>query len=262
MDWILVTNDDGADAPSLVPVARAMEAIAPVRVVVPDVERSWVGKAITRFDPLRVEVVERHGYQIHTTTGYPADCTQLGIHALFDTPPRLVFSGINVGYNHGAAYLQSSGTVGAALEASLSGIDAVAASTGSIRIPWREWRTWAWTPESVPMWERLGELAAGIARTFFAAAPLGVVASVNLPAEADHSTERRLTTVADVGYSQLFSRTDDGTYVHDFGGVFREFESLEGTDVQAAWDEVIAISSVRATPGSPLPETIRRTLLS
>jgi 5'-nucleotidase len=262
VDWILITNDDGADAPSLPPFARAMAEVAPVRVVVPHVERSWVGKAITRFEPIRVDVVERDGQEIHTATGFPADCSQLGIHALFDTPPRLVVSGINVGYNHGAAYLQSSGTVGAALEASLSGVDALAFSTGSIRMPWRDWRRWAWTPESVPMWERLGEIAADIARHFFAAAPLEVVASINLPAEAETSTERRLTTVADVGYNQLFRRAEDGTYVHDFGGAFLEFESLEGTDVQAAGEEVIAISSVRATHGAALPEQLRRTLLT
>jgi len=262
VDWILVTNDDGADAPALVPLARAIATIAPVRVVVPHVERSWVGKAITRFEPVRVEVIERHGHEIHTATGYPADCAQLGIHALFDTPPRLVVSGINVGYNHGAAYLQSSGTVGAALEASISGVDAVAFSTATANVPWNEWRRLAWSDDSLPMWNRLAGLAATIARPFFEAAFLGVVANINLPAEADETTERRFTTVADVGYERLFSAAGEGIFVHDFGGALLEFESLEGTDVQAARDEVVSIASVRATHNAPLPDELRRALLT
>src|SRR4030042_4204964 len=154
MDWILVTNDDGVDAPALPALARAIATLAPVRVVVPDRERSWVGKAITRFDPVTVEVVEREGIQMHAASGYPADCAQLGIHTLFSDPPVLVVSGVNVGYNHGSAYLQSSGTIGAALEAFNSGIDALAFSTQSIDRPWREWRPWAMGPDSTPMWER------------------------------------------------------------------------------------------------------------
>ena len=50
VDWILVTNDDGVEVPSLPPLARAIATLGPVRVVVPDGERSWVGKAITRFE--------------------------------------------------------------------------------------------------------------------------------------------------------------------------------------------------------------------
>ena len=59
VDWILVTNDDGVEVPSLPALARAIATLGPVRVVAPDGERSWVGKAITRFGPVRVEAVER-----------------------------------------------------------------------------------------------------------------------------------------------------------------------------------------------------------
>ncbi|MFP3914318.1 MAG: 5'/3'-nucleotidase SurE, partial [Actinomycetota bacterium] len=99
---ILVTNDDGIDAPGLVPLARALQKLGEVRVVVPDRERSWVGKAITRFDPVWMERRERSGVEIMAVTGYPADAVQLGIHALEGATPDLVVSGINLGYNHGA----------------------------------------------------------------------------------------------------------------------------------------------------------------
>ncbi|MEA3510405.1 MAG: 5'/3'-nucleotidase SurE, partial [Actinomycetota bacterium] len=105
MPWILLTNDDGIDSPALAPFARALGDLGTVRVVVPDRERSWVGKAITRFDPIRVEKVELDGGEAWTCTGFPADAVQIGIHGLFDEPPSLVVSGINVGYNHGTAFL-------------------------------------------------------------------------------------------------------------------------------------------------------------
>ena len=260
MDWILVTNDDGVDAPGLPALARAMAALAPVRVVAPDRERSWVGKAITRFEPVTVEVVERDGVEIHAVSGYPADCAQLGIHTLFGKPPRLLVSGVNIGFNHGSAYLQSSGTVGAALEASISGIDALAFSTQSLQRPWSEWRPWAMSPASIPMWERVAAVAADITSPALATAPQGLLISVNLPDTADPSTPRRLTTVASVGYDRLFRRAAEGTFVHDYRGFLNHFASLAGTDVQAAAEGFVSITALQPAHSVDLPEGLRRAL--
>jgi len=260
MDWILVTNDDGVDAPSLPPLARAIGALAPVRVVAPDGERSWVGKAITRFEPVRVQVVERAGIEIHAVSGYPADCVQLGLHGLFDEPPLLVVSGINAGYNHGAAYIQSSGTVGAALEGAIGGVDAVALSTQSRTRGWREWRPWSLSAASVPMWERLASLAADLAAPVLAAAPLGLVLNVNLPDDADADTPRRLTRVAEVGYDRLFTRTVGGEFVHDYRGFLNHFAPPEGTDVQASAEGCIAITPLRGVSTAEMPPALRRAL--
>lgn len=260
MDWILVTNDDGIDAPGLAPLARAIGELAPVRVVAPDRERSWVGKAITRFEPVRVEVVERGGVEMHAASGYPADCAQLGIHTLFREPPRLVVSGINVGFNHGSAYLQTSGTIGAALEASISGIDALAFSTQSITRPWREWRPWAMGPDSIEMWERLSAVAAAMTAPVLAAAAPGVLISVNMPDTADPATPRRLTTVASVGYDRLFRRAGEGVFVHDYRGYLNHFSSLAGTDVQAAAEGLISVTALHPAHSVGLPEGLRQAL--
>ncbi len=260
MDWILVTNDDGVEVPSLPPLARAVATLGPVRVVAPDGERSWVGKAITRFEPVRVKVVERGGVEMHAVGGYPADCVQLGLHALFDEPPRLVVSGINAGYNHGSAYIQSSGTVGAALEAAIGGIDALALSTQSRTRAWTEWRAWSLRPESTPMWERLAALAAALAAPMWAAAPQGVLLNVNLPDDADDTTPRRLTRVADVGYDRLFSRVADGEYRHDYRGFLNHFSPPEGSDVQASRDGYVAITPLQGIHTAALPEGLRSAL--
>jgi 5'-nucleotidase len=261
VEWILLTNDDGVFAPALISLAHALSRLAPVRVVVPDKERSWTSKAITRFEPVRVEVLHIDGVEIHAASGYPADCAQLGIHTIFDEPPVLVVSGINVGYNHGQAYLQSSGTVGAALEASISGVDAVALSTASRTRPWAEWRAYALGPDSGDMWDRLAGIATAIVAPVLVRAPQGVLLNVNMPDFAGPATPRRLTTLADVGYERLFRRAGPGEYVHDYGGGLRNFASLEGTDVQAAIDGLVSITPIRGTHTSDLPEDLRAELV-
>ena len=260
MDWILVTNDDGVEVPSLPALARAIATLGPVRVVAPDGERSWVGKAITRFGPVRVQVVERGGVEMHAVSGYPADCVQLALHGLFDEPPRLVVSGVNAGYNHGSAYIQSSGTVGAALEAAIGGVDALALSTQSRTRAWKEWRAWSLSPESTPMWERLAGLAAGLAAPLWDAAPQGVLLNVNLPDDADATTPRRLTRVADVGYDRLFSRVAEGEYRHDYRGYLNHFSPPDGTDVQASAEGCIAITPLRPIHTTALPEGLGEAL--
>jgi 5'/3'-nucleotidase SurE len=164
MSHLLIVNDDGVNSPALVPLARALGALGPIEVVVPDRERSWVSKAITRYEEVHVERADREGIAIHTTTGFPADCTQLGIHSLFDHPPHLVVSGINIGYNQGSAYLLSSGTVGAAVESWISGVPALAFHAGTSG-DWPTWARRARTSESLPMWERLASVAADIVAT-------------------------------------------------------------------------------------------------
>ena len=155
MTWTLLSNDDGVDSPALAPFARALGRRRQVSVVVPDRERSWVGKAITRFEPIEVRTVERFGIPMHTCTGYPADAVQLGIDGLFDAAPELVVSGINLGYNHGVGFMLSSGTVGAAIEGWVSGVRAIAFSTGTTEAEWKTWRQWVETDEARRDWERL-----------------------------------------------------------------------------------------------------------
>jgi 5'-nucleotidase len=260
VSWILLTNDDGVDAPGLPALARSLARLAPVRVVVPDRERSWVGKAITRFEPVQVTAVERDGIEVYAASGFPADCTQLGIHTLFDRPPLLVVAGINAGYNHGSAYIHSSGTVGAALEAVISGVDALAFSTQSARVPWQEWREWSLRAESLPMWERLASLAAELTAPLLAAAPQHILLNVNLPDDAGPETPRRLTTVAQVGYDRLFRARGEGVFVHDYHGYLNHFSSLEGTDIQGAAEGFVTVTPLQGIHTATMPEGLRRAL--
>lgn len=124
---ILLTNDDGIDAPGLNALAEAFSGVAEVAVVAPDRERSAVSHALTLHHPLRAVQLAPGRYSVD---GTPTDCVNLGIHSLLDFHPDLVVSGINRGANIGDDVTYS-GTVAAALEATLMGIPAFAISLDS-----------------------------------------------------------------------------------------------------------------------------------
>jgi len=261
VSWILLTNDDGIDSPALGPFARALSEIAAVRVVVPDRERSWISKAITRFEPIRVEQVDLDGVAAWTCTGFPADAVQVGVYGLFDEPPSLVVSGINIGYNHGTAFLMSSGTIGAAVEGWVSGIPSIAVSTGTVG-DWMTWKRRVTGPKAVDDWERLAGVTAAIIGDVQASGIIegADVVSINLPFETTEATARRITTVARVGYDRLFEHAGGGVYTHDFGGGFVEFDPTEGTDLGAARDGVVSITPLRMPAAATVPDDIRRRL--
>jgi 5'-nucleotidase len=121
---ILLTNDDGISAPGLAALKKAMSALGEVFVVAPDREQSAVGHALTLHRPLRAIKI---GLNIFTVDGTPTDCVNLGIHSLLSFQPDIVVSGINRGANMGDDVTYS-GTVSAAMEATLMGIPAIAIS--------------------------------------------------------------------------------------------------------------------------------------
>ena len=243
--WILLTNDDGADSPALAPLADQLAAIAPVRIVVPDHERSWIGKAMSRFTPVTVAERDISGHRAHTVSGYPADCAQLGARSLFATRPGLVVSGINIGANHGTSYVSASGTIGAALEGAMVGIPAVAFS--AVREgDWDTWSRYMSSAESHGDWSRLAAVAAEITREVWAnGLPASVdILSVNIPGRADTTTARRITRLADSRHGTLFTERD-GQWFH--GGVagLRAHDRGSDTDMAASEAGVVSLTPMR-----------------
>lgn len=122
---ILVTNDDGIDAPGLAALAEAVAPLGRTIVVAPDRERSGAGHALTLGRPLRVTARGDGRYEVD---GTPTDCVHLGVfHLTGGRPPDLVVSGINRGLNLGDDVTYS-GTVAAALEGTLLHVPSVAFS--------------------------------------------------------------------------------------------------------------------------------------
>ncbi len=258
MGYLLLTNDDGVDSPALLPFTRALAEIARVKVVVPAEERSWIGKAITRFDEVRVERTVRDGVEIFVADGYPADCTQLGVHSLFGEKPDMVVSGINIGLNQGLGFLLSSGTVGAAAEGWIAGLPAVAFSTGS-PFDHRGWAKEAWSDSSMPFWKAAAALAVDVLTDILSAGyPSGVdVLSVNFPHDATTDSPRRITSLAKVGYDNIFREHKPGRFVHDFNTGLRMTGDLAGSDVDAVRTGSIAITPLQLAHSGAVPDTFR-----
>ena len=114
--YILVTNDDGINAPGILVLTRLMMQIGDVIVVAPDGPRSAQSSAITVNVPIRFKEVEkREGLARYSCSGTPVDCVKLAFDELADRKPDLVVSGINHGSN-AAINVIYSGTMGAAFE--------------------------------------------------------------------------------------------------------------------------------------------------
>lgn len=121
---ILVTNDDGIQAPGLALLAEALTAVGEVHVYAPDRQQSAVGHGVSLWKPLRVTQVREQWYQVD---GTPTDCVMLAVRSLLGRRPDLVVSGINAGANLGDDVTYS-GTVAGAFEGMLLGVPSIAIS--------------------------------------------------------------------------------------------------------------------------------------
>ena len=121
---ILVTNDDGIDAPGIAALAAAAASLGEVWVVAPATEQSAMSHALTLHEPLRLQ---ERGDRRFAVTGTPTDSVFFAVLHLLPDKPDLVLSGINRGPNLGED-VSYSGTVSAALEAAVMGIPALAFS--------------------------------------------------------------------------------------------------------------------------------------
>ena len=192
---ILITNDDGVNAPGLLALKQALENVAPggVQVFAPD--RNWSAASRTRtfHKPLRVDEVRLlDGSRGHVTNGTPSDCVSLALLGLLERLPDLIVSGINDGLNLGRD-VSYSGTVAAAMEGVRVGVPAVAVSfdTGGDRVG---------TPDY--------SIAAGFAARFAAflldqpELPQKILLNVNVPyVPVGRTLEARITRLGGEAYS-------------------------------------------------------------
>lgn len=168
--YLLLTNDDGIDAPGLHALANALAGEYDLMIVAPHRERSGAGHAITVLRDLRLERFEREG--IHwgwSFQGKPADCVKVAVTTISKNRPfDLVLSGINRGQNLGINVLYS-GTVAAAREAVVLGLPAIAFSLSYLDL-------------SDVRFDAAARVAADItARVLARGLPPGVFLNVNIP---------------------------------------------------------------------------------
>jgi len=169
---IVVTNDDGVNAPGLLALRQALAEVGRVEIFAP--ERNWSAASRTRtfHKPLRVDEVRLlDGSLGHVTNGTPSDCVSLALLGLLDETPDLIVSGINDGLNLGRD-VSYSGTVSAAMEGVRAGVPAIAVSYDTVQD-----RT------ETPDYSTAAALSAQLAEYFLegGAFPKGNVLNVNVP---------------------------------------------------------------------------------
>lgn len=137
LDRVILTNDDGIDAPGMAVMEEIAAQIAlEVWVVAPEHDQSGQSHAISLHHAIRVS---ERGPRRFGVTGTPGDCAAMGIcHLMKDAPPQLMLSGVNRGVNLGIESVFS-GTVGGAMTAMMLGVPAIALSqafTDRRNVPW------------------------------------------------------------------------------------------------------------------------------
>ncbi|MEO7316692.1 MAG: 5'/3'-nucleotidase SurE [Ginsengibacter sp.] len=123
---ILITNDDGITAPGIRSLVEAVKDLGEVIVVAPDKPQSGMGHAITIGVPLRLTKMPGIFGEIESwqASGTPVDCVKLAVDKILHRKPDICLSGINHGANHSINVIYS-GTMSAAMEASIEGIPSI-----------------------------------------------------------------------------------------------------------------------------------------
>ncbi|MGC1711509.1 MAG: 5'/3'-nucleotidase SurE [Methyloceanibacter sp.] len=169
---ILITNDDGIEAPGLDVLEKiATDLTDEVWVVAPETDNSGASHSLTLAEPLRMRELGKRRYAVK---GTPTDCVIMGVRFLLrDTPPNLVLSGVNRGQNL-ADDITYSGTVAGAIQGTLLGVPSMALSLALGP---------AGSPElGAPKWQTPMRHGADFLRQLLDAGwPEGIVLNVNFP---------------------------------------------------------------------------------
>ena len=256
---VLVTNDDGIDAPGILALARAVQAEGYETIVAaPLSDQSGCGASFGRInpnEPIHLKPVQLPGLDVeaYALDGPPAQAVVLARMGAFGTvfdPPDLVVSGVNPGLNTGPSLLHS-GTLGAALTAGNFGLSALAVSVALPPVRGR------------PRFAVAAAVAAA-ALAWLADAPPGTVLNLNVP-DRDHDELRGVRWAVPSPISNITAAIVDATdgrlrvEVTDNDGQAH----LPGTDTWTVDEGYVAVTSVvgpRATQEVPAPAALERSL--
>jgi 5'-nucleotidase len=215
---ILVTNDDGIQAPGLQALAEALEQAGDVWVYAPDRQQSAVSHGVSLHRPLRVAEMRPQWFMVD---GTPADCVMLAVRDLLEQKPALVVSGVNAGANLGDDVTYS-GTVAGAREGMLLGVPSFAVSDV------------AYAPKHL---NTAAQVAANIAQTCLERGlPEDVVLNVNVPdVPYDELRGVAVTRMGRRDYQdEIIRRTDPrGGVYYWIGGAEPSHVKAPGTDFEA-----------------------------
>jgi 5'-nucleotidase len=226
---ILLTNDDGVHAPGLQHLLESSRKLGLATVIAPEHDSSAASHSLTMNRPLRARKIEEHVYAIN---GTPTDCVTIGVGKILARKPDLAISGINPGPNLGDD-VSYSGTVSAAIEATMLGIPSIAVSLAA---------------ESEPLYfETAAAFAVRLAEVILSKGlPSDTLLNVNVP----NITPDRISGVVFTRrgrrlYEDAIKETHDpwGRKHYWIGGGTPSFDAGEDTDSAA-----ISVNKISITP--------------
>lgn len=231
---ILLTNDDGIFAPGIAALRKKAVELGEVHVVAPESERSGASHSFNLYQPIGVREAYKDGEFLgHMVRGTPVDCVKLAVGVILEKRPDLIISGINNRANFGISVLYS-GTVGAAIEGALLGIDSIAISVADG--PQRDFAIAA-------------EVAVELAREMMAhprKKPL--LLNVNVPALPRNKIKGTKWIRHNVApYTESFRHVAaEGEWKHyELHGVEGDRENIPADDIHALLDGYITITPLR-----------------
>lgn len=234
---ILVTNDDGIDAPGIHALRQIAEEVAgaggEVWVCAPETNQSGAGHSLSLNEPLRMRKVSE---QVFAVRGTPTDSVIMGVrHVLEASPPDLVLSGVNRGANL-AEDVTYSGTIAGAFEGTQLGIRSIALSLA-----------YGMTSREKPLWETPLALGPGLIRRLLETPwPPGVLMNVNfpdcLPSEVK-GTDVTEQGRRDQGLLGIDERRDTwGNAYYWLGFARRRSNPRQGTDLWAIYNDRVSVT--------------------
>ena len=225
---ILCTNDDGFLAKGLQVLRAAASSLGTVSVVAPDREQSATSHSLTLHHPLRARATADGSFVVD---GTPTDCVIVAVEAVMDVRPEFCLSGINHGPNMGEDVLYS-GTVAAAMEATVIGIPSVAFSYAGDRF------------EDLDGWGTVLEAFLGRVLTE-KAFPENTLLNVNLPPIAPKDVRGiKVTSLGRRKYSESLTRALDpsGKEYYWIGGGVSSWSGGADSDFRAVEDGFVSVT--------------------
>ena len=239
---ILISNDDGYQAPGIVALYEALKTIADVEVVAPEVNNSAKSNALTLHSPLHVETAA-NGFRY--VNGTPADCVHIALTGLLGYRPDMVVSGINNGANMGDDTIYS-GTVGAAMEGYLFGIPAIAFS--QVKKGWEHIDDAALKAKEIVanlIKLREAEIKTSAAANTTAAPWLLNVNMPNLPFDQLKATQVCRLGARHAAEKVITQTTPHGRTMYWIGGAGPAKDDSEGTDFHATTLGHVALTPLK-----------------
>ncbi|OUJ18114.1 putative acid phosphatase SurE [Methanonatronarchaeum thermophilum] len=241
---VLVTNDDGVYSSGIRAVVDGLPDGWDVTVVAPSSQMSGIGRAISLFEPLRINELSGFDVPTYSVGGTPTDSVILGLHRVLDESPDLLVSGVNLGENLSSEAVTTSGTVGAALEAATQGVPAISVSVQLVDEGYKYHEGGLDLDLEFPS-KVIEKLVGGVEEKGF---PEGVdVLNVNIPSSAGRDTPMRITKLGRKVFDTSVEERHDPRgkqYYWIDGGYTKNVE--KGTDV----DVVLNRKEISITPVS------------